>query len=148
MIRMLISLLLITLATSASAIKCYITIAKDNCWMDYNVTVNVLDASNDNKLLATVIIPEGSAWARQPFVCQPKQELKLQAQFTPVFWQDDVGKVYDGLQYWTLPEKVGAGETVWNINVCYPKQFSEVPLPPQATSNCVCDFSKIPAPNP
>jgi len=125
------------------AFSCYLTVAKDNCWKDYNVTIGVFDTSND-KQIATLIIPEGSAWARQAFTCQPGEKLRFQAQFTPVFWESDQGKVYPAKDFWTLPDKPAQGDIAWNITLCYPEQFSEVPFPPQAGAHCKCDLSGIP----
>ena len=40
------------------AIICYYTLAKDNCWTKYNVTVNVMDVVS-SKVLTTVTVPAG-----------------------------------------------------------------------------------------
>ncbi|GGI81161.1 hypothetical protein [Legionella impletisoli] len=135
---------LIGLSSPALSFPCFITLAKDSCWGDYNVTVTVQSVMNDNKTLATIIVPEGTFWERQKFECQPKEELRFVAEFNPAFWQEDAGKQYEGARFWFLPEKITASETAWNINLCFPKDFAEVPLPPQAGSNCKCDFSTIP----
>lgn len=124
--------------------NCFITIVKDTCWTDYNVTVDVLDADNANQKLVTVIVPTGSAWNRQKFSCKPSQKLKFQARFTPVFWKKDAGKVYNGTNYWILPDKPSPDETAWNLTICYPKQFSEVPFPPTGGGNCKCETKKVP----
>ncbi|WP_133128231.1 hypothetical protein [Legionella nagasakiensis] len=144
MIRGLVLLLSMSCAVAVYAFPCFVTVVKDNCWADYNVTVNVLDASNNNNLLVTVIVPQGSSWDRQKFTCQPGQKLKFQAQFTPVFWEKDEGKTYDGQHYWILPDQVKKDETAWNLTICYPEQFSEVPFPPTATAQCKCDTKNIP----
>ncbi|WP_133130069.1 hypothetical protein [Legionella yabuuchiae] len=126
------------------AFPCFITLAKDSCWEDYNVTVTVQSVMNDSKALATIVVPEGSTWGRQQFECQLKEELGFVAEFNPVFWEGDSGKKYQGAHFWFLPEQHTGDETAWNINLCFPKDFSEVPMPPQAGSKCTCDFSKIP----
>lgn len=125
------------------AFTCYMTLVKDTCWTQYNVTVEVYDAAN-NQQKSTIIIPAKSTWARQKFECQPGEKLRFQAKFTPIFWQQDEGKVYPGVSFWSLPDAVQSGDTAWNITLCFPREFAEVPMPPTATANCQCDTSKVP----
>ena len=134
----------VLLSTSSYAFKCFITAAKDSCWLDFNVTIYVIDLDS-GKNLATISIPKGKAWTRVETQCNPSQELKMQADFNPVFWQSDEGKNYKAKQYWQLPTTIKPGEAAWNLNICYPANFAQVPLPPSAGSNCTCDFTKIPS---
>lgn len=131
-------------STQIKAFPCYLTLVKDSCWTDYNVTVVVFDVAS-NASLVSVNIPKGQSWVRQSFTCQPAQSLKYQATFQPAFWESDIGKVYMGMNYWTLPTAVTNNDTAWEVPLCYPAAFSEVPLPPDATANCRCDFTSIPA---
>jgi len=144
MFRLIACALLALVSSSTFAFKCYITVIKDSCWKNYNVNVAVLDAVESDRVIKQVSVPKGTPWARDTFDCQPNQQLKMQATFTPVFWEADSGKKYDGLKYWTLPAQIGKGETAWNLTICYPNKFAEVPLPLDAQSHCVCDASKIP----
>lgn len=142
MMRILIGLCSAFLVLKAHALTCYFTAVKDSCWTNYDVTITVADASNEKKLVS-VNIPKGSIWGRESFTCQGQQELKFTAQYMPVFWESERGKVYNALNYWTLPATLAAGDTAWNIQLCYPKQFAEVPLPPDAKGNCECDLTSI-----
>jgi hypothetical protein len=126
------------------AFQCYFTLVKSNCWADYSVTVNVVDVANNNTVL-TIVAPKGQLWARQLFTCQSSQEFLYKATFEPYIWENEKGEVYNAINYWTLPSAIKAGESAWEISVCYPKAFSAVPLPPKATNNCACDFSQVPA---
>lgn len=138
-------LIICSLACSVpcSAITCYYTLAKDSCWTNYDVSVDIISAKN-RRTVATVTVPKGKQWTRQIFPCEPAEILTYIARFSPVFWQSDIGKTYSAHNYWTLPDKVNAGDAGWNVSVCYPADFSLVPLPPTATNNCRCDFSSIP----
>lgn len=127
----------------AQAFPCFLTMVKDSCWTNYNLTVNVTNATT-GKLITTVIVPQGQSWARQQFNCQPADTLSLSATFMPVFWESDTDKTYPAQHNWTFPQTIAAGDTAWNINVCYPAEFSEVPLPPDASGNCACDVKNIP----
>ena len=130
-------------AMQAQAFPCFITMVKDSCWTDYNLTVVVTDPATE-KALATVNVVQGTSWARAKFDCQPKESLSMQASFTPVFWETDTGKTYAARRNWSLPETIKKGDTAWNITVCYPKEFAEVPFPPNVGGNCNCDTDTIP----
>lgn len=133
----------IGLVAQVHAFPCFITMVKDNCWTNYNLNVVVTNPTT-GKTVTTVSVPQGTAWARQQFNCQPADVLAFTATFDPVFWQNDVGKTYAAQHEWTLPKNITKGETAWNITVCYPAEFSEVPMPPEAGSNCVCNTKDIP----
>lgn len=130
-------------STSNHAINCYYTVAKDSCWTDYTVSIDIIDSSTHD-VLSTVLMPRGKQWARQVFACKPSQKLMYRARFSPVFWESDVGKTYPSLRFWGLPEVIHPGDKAWTISVCYPADFSLVPTPPSASGSCHCDFSSIP----
>lgn len=130
-------------SSEASAFTCFLTLAKDSCWTEYDVKVDVIDILT-NKTVISAIAPTGKSWNRQEFACQPGQTFKYIATFSPIFWESDKGKQYSGTRTWTLPKEIKKGDTAWNITVCYPEQFAEVPFPPTAKGNCVCDARKIP----
>ncbi|MGL6028988.1 MAG: hypothetical protein ACRC0B_06745 [Legionella sp.] len=144
LIKSLALLLGISCSSSLWSMTCYYTLAKDSCWTNYNVSVDIFDA-NTNKLLVNATVPAGTHWVREPFECQPSQKLMYKAQFSPVFWQSDIGKIYASKDYWTLPATINQGDSAWNLSVCYPAAFAQVPMPPEATAQCACDFSSIPA---
>jgi len=127
----------------AWAFPCFVTLVKDSCWLNYNVTMSIVNATT-GKLITSIIVPEGQSWTRASFACQPRDTMSFSAIFTPVFWETDKGKIYPGQHDWQLPQTINAGETAWNINVCYPAEFAEVPMPPEANNQCKCDMAKIP----
>lgn len=144
MFKSFISILILSLSLNyAYAFSCFTTIAKEDCWLNYNVSINVLDAAN-NKVLTTVIVPQGQSWARLAFECNPGTTLAFEAKFNPVFWQGDEDKVYPGQSYWQLPKTAKATEAAWNLNICFPQRFAKVPMPPEAKGKCACDMNKIP----
>jgi len=125
------------------AFTCYYTLAKDNCWKAYDVTVDVMDGTT-GAILTTITIPKGELWSRKEFSCEPLQVLIYSARFAPIFWEKDKGKSYPSTNSWPMPETIHPGDSAWNISVCYPADFAAVPMPPQATNSCKCDFSSIP----
>lgn len=122
---------------------CYITLAKTNCWKDYTVSADVINSATGGTM-TTVTVPQGTLWARQIFDCEAAQKLMYIARFSPIFWAKDKGKTYSALNFWSLPDAIHPGDSAWNISVCYPNDFALTPIPPQATSNCACDFTSIP----
>ena len=141
--RIILSLSGVLLSTTLFAFPCFYTLAKSNCWVDYDVTVNVYDTKN-NQLLKTVVVPKGKAFVREAFVCEAGQTLNYTATFTPKIWENEIGAVYNAQHYWALPVELTAKTKAWEVSVCYPDAFAEVPFPPQASGNCKCDFASIP----
>lgn len=84
-------LLSILLSSQTHAMKCYITMAKGNCWKNYDLSVDVVDA-NTSKKLATVVVFENRLWNRQAFECAAGQTLSMVATFSPIFWEGDESK--------------------------------------------------------
>jgi hypothetical protein len=123
---------------------CYYTVAKDSCWLKYNVSVDVIDGVT-SKTLLTVNLPPGIPWVRERFECSAEQNLIYIAKFSPVFWKNEENKTYRGYRNWSLPGTIHPGDTAWTISICYPSDFAQVPLPPDAGNNCKCDFSLIPS---
>lgn len=131
-------------SSQVSALDCFLTVVKDSCWTDFDVNVKMTNA-DEGKQILSITVPKGKSWSREKFTCDAGESLSYMATFSPVFWAADKGKQYPGIKFWKLPEQMKAGDTAWNITVCYPEQFSEVPLPPSARGTCKCDARNIPA---
>ncbi|MBA4697549.1 MAG: hypothetical protein H2069_09215 [Legionella sp.] len=143
----LLALVSATYSNLSFAFPCFFTVAKDNCWEKYSVRVSITDTKT-NKEIATIDIPQGKLWGRVSLECQPSQQFLYKATFEPSFWQNDTGKVYQAKQYWSLPNVVGKEDKGWEVPICFPNAFAEVPFPPGASGDCHCDFQSIPAPQP
>jgi len=134
---------MILLASSSRASDCYFSLVKGACWKDYTVTVDIMDAVSGKKLVS-VTIPENKVWGREKFSCSASQSLSFDAYFTPTIWEADKNKHYSGKSTWMLPAKLEKGKTAWNVTLCFPREFSEVPAPPTATNDCACEIDKLP----
>ena len=143
MIRALLMAMGLGLSLQAHAFTCYLTLVKDSCWKNYTVHVDVIDANVD-KVLTSISVPAGKVWNRIEFECQPSLKMLYAATFSPIFWESDKGKKFYAKRYWTLPDAPKPNESAWDIRVCYPERFSEVPFPPDAIGNCTCDYTDIP----
>lgn len=145
LIRLFILSLSLMFTSPLWAITCYYTLVKDNCWLKYNVSVKVMDGISGD-VLTTVTVPAGQAWTRTIFPCKTNgQKLIYSAQFTPSIWDREKGKIYSAKNSWSLPNVVHPGDTAWNVSVCFSADFSELPMTPEATNSCTCDFKSIPA---
>lgn len=116
---------------------------KDNCWTNYDLTVDVTNAST-GKVILSIVVPQGQSWSRKAFVCQPSERLSMKATFSPVFWASDKGKSYLATHDWVLPDGIKTGDTAWNVNVCYSDDFTSVPITPDSNGACKCSLDKIP----
>jgi hypothetical protein len=132
------------LSTQSMAFPCFFTLVKDSCWTDYTVTVNVTDVDT-NQTIISVSVPEGQTWVRQPFTCQPSQKIVYTATFEPAIWENSEGVIYKAKRYWALPSTITPKQKAWEVPVCFPAAFAEVPFPPKVIGNCKCDFSSVPA---
>jgi hypothetical protein len=64
------------------------TLVKASCWNNFDVTMNVYDAENDN-LLVSVIAPKSTSFGRATFECKPMQSLSMTATYSPVICDGD-----------------------------------------------------------
>ena len=123
--------------------QCTMTLVKASCWKDFDVTMNVYSSEND-KLLVSVSAPKSTSFGRATFECKPMQSLSMTSTYSPVIWDADKGKVYKAIRFWVLPREEPPEGTIWEVKVCFPKQFSDVPLPQGDVNNCTCDMSALP----
>ena len=144
MIKLLGCIFCFILSTASFAYPCYIMLVKDSCWTDYDVSISIIDTTKDTPK-GHVSVAAGKSWGREKFDCEPKEVLLFAAKFSPVFWGNSEEKVYNAQRYWSLPESILPGQSAWTINLCYPKDFAEVPLPPTANNQCACSMEGIPA---
>ena len=131
-------------SSSLFAFPCVVTFVKSNCWVDYDVTITLIDVANEKTVL-TSTLPKQKLWERKEMNCNPRQTFHYTATFTPEIWEGTAGKVYKAIRFWTLPEEIKKNQTAWEIPICFSDAFAEVPLPPKVSGNCGCDFAKIPA---
>ena len=92
----------------------------------------------------TINILKNFSTINPSIVLKPGNTIALAAKFSPVFWEGDDGKTFQGQRYWKLPDVIKPGETGWNVTVCFPAQFADVPAPPAGNSHCHCNFTNIP----
>ncbi len=144
--KVLIFIVFALISTSGLAFKCYITMMKSACWKDYNLHVNIKDAVTHKKIIATINLNKGELWKRKPFVCNPKQGLIYDVTYDPYIWESQKDKIYHTKRIWFLPAKIKPGVTAWNVPICFPKAFSDVPILPNVDKSCNCESVKTDIP--
>ena len=142
-LRLFLGFLSVVLVAQAQAFPCYITIVKDSCWKDYDVSIKVEDVMSE-KPITNILIPSGESWKRYEFSCKEKLTIQLKATFSPVIWETDQDKSYLSKSFLSFPDEIKPGQTAWNMTVCYPGQFEGVPTPPDVSAGCRCDTKSIP----
>lgn len=144
--RFSLFLLFFLITSPLYAFPCFMTVVKGACWRNYEVNVSITDPLY-KKEFATVTIPKGKLWGRSSFNCEPGLAFSYKAFFNPPIWADDEKKPYFARERHNLPQAPNPTESGWNILVCYPKDFSEIPYPPDAHEKCDCDFRTVPPVN-
>ena len=134
----------VLLSTQLFAFPCTVTLVKDSCWTNFNVNMVVTDVQS-GKPITTILVPKGTSWKRGSFECQPSQKIIYSATFDPAIWEGTEGRIYNAQQYWALPESFTSSQKAWEIPVCFPSAFAEVPMPATGSGNCICDFTSVPA---
>lgn len=135
---------LICFSSLSHAIQCYITAAKGKCWAHYDVHIEAINAAN-NGHLSSLNILGSMTWDRQKFPCQTQgATLNFVGKFDPVIWDDDQDRSYMAKSFKQVPELTYNPSSALEITICFNKDFSEVPIPPEFNGSCDCDFSVIP----
>ena len=131
------------LSTQAISMTCFLALAKDSCWTNYEVKLAVTDTAT-GLVVANIDVPKNRTWVRVKFPCKSEQTLSFKAQYSPVIWQGTEGQQYSAQNYWQLSMESSKTQAQ-SLNVCFGRDFSEVPTPVNAKSQCVCNMSSIPA---
>lgn len=132
----------ILFSTNALAFQCYFTPMKGDCWKDYDVTIHLIDYSKQKDIVPPITLEKKTMWKRVPFDCNPKDSLIYTASFKPAIWKSQKDTVYKAKRIWFLPDKINKGIIAWNVPLCFPTAFSQVPIPPKADSDCSCSVQK------
>lgn len=141
--KILILLISLGFAANSFAIDCYLTVVKDNCWKNFQVTVKMKDPQT-RKVFKTIKVSSKEMWHREKFKCTPNQNIFYAAKFLPIIWEANQDKEYLARRYWRLPATFAKDDKAWNINLCFSKDFTGVPLPPRSSGKCSCDFKSVP----
>ncbi len=138
-------LILLTVCYSQTfAFTCYATLMKGECWKNYDVSITMRDGAT-TKVIMQAELKKETLWVRKKFECNPGQSLGFTATFSPKIWKDNKDERYYKKSFISLPETIKSTDSAWEVSVCFPREFSEVPIPPESSGDCSCKIAnKIP----
>ena len=116
---------------------------KNNCWTDYNLSVQTYDASTEKPVGNPIVLNKGTSDLTVPIPCSPRQTLSFKATYSPPVWANEQNVSYSTMNFWQAPPQLPKGATQWIISLCFANDFTSVPLPLQATAQCVCNFDTL-----
>ena len=117
------------------AFTCYVTLMKGDCWKNYDVTIDVKNNTSEETITIDTL-KKDNMWLRKKFECKPAQSLGFRATFKPKIWKNSTDKDYRRKSFIYLPKTIEQGASAWEVPVCFSSDFTEVPIPPEATGNC------------
>ncbi len=120
---------------------CKLHLAKGECWQDYEVKVQIMNAVTYS-VKKEVKLAANEMSKKEEFPCHPREQITFTASYSPEIWQGDKSKLFDTNKIWNTPSSLSETAGAWIVKICYPKQFSEVPLPAGAGKDCKCNFSE------
>lgn len=128
---------------SSVAMNCYFTALKDSCWLNYDVTIQLISGEN-GATVTYLTIPKGKSWARTKISCSNGDGFSLSATFNPPIWEKDKGRVFKGNTILRVPDKLPQGYVSWDVRSTYPNNFARIPMPASTTGACRVDWSQVP----
>lgn len=123
-----------------STFTCQMHVAKGKCWRDFDVVVRVLDATSE-QVLADAALGKNIMAVKKDFPCKPLQPITFNASYAPELWQGDSDRRFYAKGRWSTPAELSKDAKAWVIKICYPAQFTQLPLPKSFGEGCACDFT-------
>lgn len=122
---------------------CVLRLAKTDCWPDYQITVQPIDASTGKPIGSPVVLEKNSSEIEVLIPCEAEQDISFKAMTLPAVWGATENTQYPSTQFWESPEQLPSGANRWIISLCFASDFSSVPIPLSQKATCVCTFPKI-----
>jgi|GEM_PF-741500 len=135
----IMSLVLLLFAGQAFAVNCKIIVAKNTCWNNYEIKVRMLDALT-LKEYAVIDVPKGQHYTVKEMQCESGKQVFFRASFKPVIWQNQKGDFYQTKRFWDVPQALVKDAKHWEVKLCFPRDFDNVPIPPGDLHDCQCKF--------
>lgn len=121
----------------ARPFDCDIRLTKSNCWYDREVRVQVINGANlEVETMHT--ISADKKYLVIPLNCNKVHRFTLKAAFDPPIWDDDKGRWFNSQRMWVVPNFIPVEQKQWVAEVCFPDDFSGVPLPLEDFTQCEC----------
>jgi hypothetical protein len=125
------------------AYPCVLRVAKTDCWPNFQITIQPVDASTQQPIGAPVVIDKNAYETEVLIPCQPQQEISFVATTLPTVWGATASTQYPSTHFWEAPKHLPAGANRWIISLCFASDFSSVPVPLSQKPTCTCSFPPI-----
>ncbi len=126
-------------ASQTMAYQCALTVTKDVCWKDYQITVYLKTYANKkNKPKKLFTIGKNKMKVKKKFACHPKQKVAFSVSVSPAIWTGSDKDRYKSKSVWLTPENI-EDDATWELSLCLSKDFKAVPMPlVEKPQNCHC----------
>ncbi len=138
----LFTLMASSLCVAAPSYPCVVRLAKTNCWVGTQVTVQPIDTATQQNIGSPIVLGKDVDQISQPFVCKPKQSIAFKATISPPVWAE-ADTVYPSTSFFQAPSHLPSRADKWIVTLCFSKDFSSVPFPMTAEPTCECKFDKL-----
>lgn len=138
-----ILLLMISPFLHAKDAICYLTAAKADCWKDYKVTIFIIE-SEKRQHIASLMIPQDKLWGRMSFPCKLGVNFTYEAEYAPAIWQNDKEKRFKYNKILQIKPDMPEDSAALSLDVCFPKDFLNTPVPMSRSKACRCNLEDIP----
>ncbi len=135
--------LLLVAHLSWAAYPCVLRFAKTDCWPDFQVTLQPLDASTQQPIGKPIVLDKNKYETEVLFPCQPRQNISFVATVLPTVWGATPDTEYPSNHFWESPDELPKGANSWIVSVCFASDFSSVPIPLSQKPTCSCNFPPI-----
>jgi hypothetical protein len=133
-----------TLATAQTetteTFPCYLQFVKGTCWQGFEVDLQIIDEIK-GEVIQTIRLGKDEFSKQEQFPCQPEQELRFKASFSPAIWEKSAGQWYDARRVVFVPPLTMAEDKkAWLLKRCFHHDFLQVPLPTGSNVGaCLCE---------
>lgn len=122
---------------------CILRLAKTDCWPNYQITVQPIDANTQQPIGNPVVLDKNAYETEVLIPCQAQQEISFVATTLPAVWGATQSTQYLSSHFWESPQQLPPGANRWIVSVCFASDFSSVPVPLSQKATCTCTFPAI-----
>jgi hypothetical protein len=140
---LMLNLFFVSLSWADGNFPCILRLAKTDCWPNYQITLQPMDAETNQPLGKPVVLDKNAYETEVLIPCQPEQEISFVATTLPTVWGATPDTQYPSTHFWETPQQLPGGANRWIVSVCFAADFSSVPLPLSEKASCTCQFPPI-----
>lgn len=139
-IILLVSLFSFVTALASDSMVCQVHLTKPACWQKFDVKIMLLNGTT-LKVLDTYHLKDNPVLTKK-FDCKPGEVITFASSFDPSIWHNDKYKIFNAQGSWQVPQTLKKGISAWQVNICFPDAFQDVPMPiTTQPETCTCNAS-------